>query len=108
MTAFRPCIDLHQGKVKQIVGGTLSDSGEGLRTNFVSEHDAAWFAELYRKELALEWLGEILPRWSEPCPIVVKVGPELGAGGVDQGAVLTTQCSSTVSVTPAWPSAARG
>jgi phosphoribosylformimino-5-aminoimidazole carboxamide ribotide isomerase len=50
MTAFRPCIDLHQGKVKQIVGGTLSDSGEGLRTNFVSEHDAAWFAGLYRKD----------------------------------------------------------
>ena len=50
MTVFRPCIDLHQGKVKQIVGGTLSDSGEGLRTNFVSEHDAAWFADLYRKD----------------------------------------------------------
>lgn len=50
MTAFRPCIDLHQGKVKQIVGGSLSDSGEGLRTNFVSEHDAAWYADLYRKD----------------------------------------------------------
>jgi phosphoribosylformimino-5-aminoimidazole carboxamide ribotide isomerase len=50
MTAFRPCIDLHQGKVKQIVGGTLSDSGEGLRTNFVSEHDAAWFAEMYKRD----------------------------------------------------------
>ncbi|MEO7425783.1 MAG: phosphoribosylformimino-5-aminoimidazole carboxamide ribotide isomerase [Fibrobacteria bacterium] len=50
MTLFRPCIDLHQGKVKQIVGGTLSDSGEGLRTNFVSDHDAAWFARLYEKD----------------------------------------------------------
>ncbi|HKP97592.1 MAG TPA: phosphoribosylformimino-5-aminoimidazole carboxamide ribotide isomerase [Fibrobacteria bacterium] len=50
MTAFRPCIDLHQGKVKQIVGGTLSDTGEGLRTNFVSEHDGAWFAERYRRD----------------------------------------------------------
>jgi phosphoribosylformimino-5-aminoimidazole carboxamide ribotide isomerase len=50
MTAFRPCIDLHQGKVKQIVGGTLSDSGEGLRTNFVSEHGSAWFADLYRRD----------------------------------------------------------
>ncbi|MDB5051498.1 MAG: 1-(5-phosphoribosyl)-5-[(5- phosphoribosylamino)methylideneamino] imidazole-4-carboxamide [Fibrobacteres bacterium] len=50
MTAFRPCIDLHQGKVKQIVGGTLTDTGEGLRTNFVSEHDAAWFAELYKRD----------------------------------------------------------
>jgi phosphoribosylformimino-5-aminoimidazole carboxamide ribotide isomerase len=45
---FRPCIDLHEGKVKQIVGGTLGDSG--LRTNFVSEKSAAWFAELYRRD----------------------------------------------------------
>ncbi len=50
MTRFRPCIDLHQGKVKQIVGGTLSDSGAGLRTNFVSEKDARWYAELYRRD----------------------------------------------------------
>lgn len=47
---FRPCIDLHQGKVKQIVGGTLKDSGEGLQTNFVSERGAAYFAEMYRKD----------------------------------------------------------
>ena len=45
---FRPCIDLHEGKVKQIVGGTLGDSS--LRTNFVSEKPAAWFAELYRRD----------------------------------------------------------
>ncbi len=50
---FRPCIDLHEGKVKQIVGGSLSDSGDGLQTNFVSEKSAAWFAELYRRD-ALE------------------------------------------------------
>ena len=47
---FRPCIDLHEGRVKQIVGATLSEVGEGLRTNFVSEHSAAWFAELYRRD----------------------------------------------------------
>jgi phosphoribosylformimino-5-aminoimidazole carboxamide ribotide isomerase len=45
---FRPCIDLHEGKVKQIVGGSLGDSG--LRTNFVSDRSAAWFAELYRRD----------------------------------------------------------
>jgi phosphoribosylformimino-5-aminoimidazole carboxamide ribotide isomerase len=43
---FRPCIDLHEGKVKQIVGGTLG--GAGPRTNFVSDHNAAWYAELYK------------------------------------------------------------
>ncbi|HUA68538.1 MAG TPA: phosphoribosylformimino-5-aminoimidazole carboxamide ribotide isomerase [Candidatus Saccharimonadales bacterium] len=45
---FRPCIDLHEGKVKQIVGGTLADSS--LRTNFVSDRSAAWFAELYKRD----------------------------------------------------------
>lgn len=50
MTAFRPCIDLHQGQVKQIVGGTLTDSGQGLRTNFVSDKDSRWFADLYRAD----------------------------------------------------------
>ena len=47
---FRPCIDLHSGKVKQIVGGSLSDQPETLRTNFVADHPAAWFADLYRQD----------------------------------------------------------
>ena len=47
---FRPCIDLHEGKVKQIVGGTLSDAPGQLRTNFVSDRPASWFAELYKRD----------------------------------------------------------
>jgi phosphoribosylformimino-5-aminoimidazole carboxamide ribotide isomerase len=47
---FRPCIDLHEGKVKQIVGGTLGPDRAGLRTNFVSDRSAAWYAELYRRD----------------------------------------------------------
>ena len=47
---FRPCIDLHEGKVKQIVGGSLSDDPAQLRTNFVSERSAARFAEMYRRD----------------------------------------------------------
>jgi phosphoribosylformimino-5-aminoimidazole carboxamide ribotide isomerase len=47
---FRPCIDLHQGQVKQIVGGTLTDDPKSLRTNFITERPAAWFAELYRRD----------------------------------------------------------
>jgi phosphoribosylformimino-5-aminoimidazole carboxamide ribotide isomerase len=46
---FRPCIDLHEGKVKQIVGGTLGSDG-GLKSNFVSERPAAWYAELYKRD----------------------------------------------------------
>jgi phosphoribosylformimino-5-aminoimidazole carboxamide ribotide isomerase len=45
---FRPCIDLHEGRVKQIVGGSLDTAA--LRTNFVSEKPGAWFAELYRRD----------------------------------------------------------
>ena len=47
---FRPCIDLHEGKVKQIVGGTLGDDASQLRTNFVSDRPASWFAELYKRD----------------------------------------------------------
>jgi len=46
LTHFRPCIDLHQGKVKQIVGGSLND--KGADTNFVSSYDAAHYAHLYQ------------------------------------------------------------
>jgi len=47
---FRPCIDLREGRVVQIVGGTLGDDPAAVRTNFVSERPAAWFAELYRRD----------------------------------------------------------
>jgi len=47
---FRPCIDLHEGKVKQIVGGSLTDDPAQLRMNFVSERPARWFAALYKKD----------------------------------------------------------
>ncbi|MDD3279319.1 MAG: phosphoribosylformimino-5-aminoimidazole carboxamide ribotide isomerase [Lachnospiraceae bacterium] len=46
---FRPCIDIHNGKVKQIVGGSLKDQGDQAKENFVSGQDAAWYARLYRQ-----------------------------------------------------------
>lgn len=45
---FRPCIDLHQGKVKQIVGSSFSN---GLQTNFATDRPSSWFADLYRRDL---------------------------------------------------------
>ena len=45
---FRPCIDIHNGKVKQIVGGTLKDQGDMAAENFVSEQDAPFYAKLYQ------------------------------------------------------------
>lgn len=47
---FRPCIDIHNGKVKQIVGGTLRDEENKARENFVSEQDAAFYARFYQKD----------------------------------------------------------
>lgn len=45
---FRPCIDIHNGQVKQIVGGSLLDEGNKAKENFVAAQDAAFFARLYR------------------------------------------------------------
>lgn len=45
---FRPCIDIHNGKVKQIVGSTLKDEKNAAADNFVSDKDAAFYAELYK------------------------------------------------------------
>ena len=47
---FRPCIDIHNGKVKQLVGGSLKDKGNQADENFVSEKDAAYYANLYKKD----------------------------------------------------------
>ena len=46
---FRPCIDIHNGSVKQIVGGSLRDHGDEALENFVSKQDAAFYAGLYRE-----------------------------------------------------------
>lgn len=45
---FRPCIDIHNGRVKQIVGGSLTDSGNDTQENYVSDKDAAYYAGIYK------------------------------------------------------------
>lgn len=47
---FRPCIDIHNGQVKQIVGSTLKDAGDSAKENFVSTKDAAYYARLYQEK----------------------------------------------------------
>ena len=47
---FRPCIDIHNGKVKQIVGGSLTDQGNHARENFTASKDADYYADLYKKD----------------------------------------------------------
>ena len=53
MTRFRPCIDLHAGQVKQIVGGTLTENATDLKTNYVSSHSAGYYANLYKETNSL-------------------------------------------------------
>ncbi|RDW84740.1 phosphoribosylformimino-5-aminoimidazole carboxamide ribotide isomerase [Coleophoma cylindrospora] len=90
MTKFRPCIDLHSGQVKQIVGGTLTTAAADLKTNYVSKLPAGHFAKLY-KENGLDgahviMLGpgneeaarEALSEW--------KGGLQIGGGITDQNA----------------------
>lgn len=47
---FRPCIDIHNGKVKQIVGGSLNDEGDQAITNFTSAYSADFYAKKYKKD----------------------------------------------------------
>ena len=47
---LRPCIDIHNGKVKQIVGGTLSDEGDRARENFVSDRSTVFYASLFKED----------------------------------------------------------
>lgn len=47
---FRPCIDLHNGKVKQIVGETLGGEGQAVVENFVSAYDSTYYADMFRND----------------------------------------------------------
>ncbi|KAH8803271.1 hypothetical protein F5884DRAFT_903842 [Xylogone sp. PMI_703] len=91
MTKFRPCIDLHAGSVKQIVGGTLSDTNaSSLKTNFVSKYPAGHFAKLYRDN-GVEGSHVIMlgPGNDEACREALKEWPgglQVGGGVTDQNA----------------------
>ena len=47
---FRPCIDIHNGSVKQIVGGSIKGTDENVVENFISEQDAAFYANMYKEK----------------------------------------------------------
>lgn len=71
-----------------IVASTLSLGASYRTQNFIITAPTAELAreigdsaESYRRDLAIEWLGEELPPWRGPCPVTAHVGPHLGAGG---------------------------
>lgn len=47
---FRPCIDIHNGAVKQIVGGSLQDENARAENNFISVYDGAYYASMYQRD----------------------------------------------------------
>ena len=47
---FRPCIDIHNGKVKQIVGGSLTDQDNRAKENFTASDNADYYAKMYQKD----------------------------------------------------------
>ncbi|KAJ9066637.1 Enzyme that catalyzes the fourth step in the histidine pathway [Entomophthora muscae] len=93
MTKFRPCIDLHQGQVKQIVGGTLTfDGPETLKVNFVSKETPAYYSSLYREhELHGAHLIKLGPNNNEAAIAALKAWPNgLQVGG---GITIENACS---------------
>lgn len=84
MSKFRPCIDIHDGQVKQIVGSTLSDSESEPKENFVSPNDASWFAQKYREDNLLG--GHVImlgPGNQEAAELALKAYPnglQIGGG----------------------------
>jgi phosphoribosylformimino-5-aminoimidazole carboxamide ribotide isomerase len=104
---FRPCIDLHGGRVKQIVGSSLSDEEPGrLQTNFVAEMPSSWFARLYRDDNLrgghIIMLGpgnedaaaEALAAWPGGLQVGGGINPENARYWLDRGAshVIVTSC----------------
>jgi phosphoribosylformimino-5-aminoimidazole carboxamide ribotide isomerase len=104
---FRPCIDLHNGKVKQIVGSTLSDEEPGLlQTNFTADKPSSWYARLYRDDNLsgghIIMLGsgneaaaaEALAAWPGGLQIGGGITPDNARLWLDKGAshVIVTSC----------------
>ncbi|KAF9075820.1 Phosphoribosylformimino-5-aminoimidazole carboxamide ribotide isomerase [Rhodocollybia butyracea] len=89
-SVFRPCIDLHGGQVKQIVGGTLSDNPDELKTNFVSQKPPVEFARLYRdRQLEGGHVIKLGPGNDEAAKEVLAAWPgglQIGGGVTDKNA----------------------
>jgi phosphoribosylformimino-5-aminoimidazole carboxamide ribotide isomerase len=88
---FRPCIDLHQGKVKQIVGGSLSDENAAeLETNFEAHKPARWYADLYRRDrLTGGHVIQLGPGNAQAAREALKAWPgglQIGGGVTDENA----------------------
>lgn len=116
---FRPCIDIHNGKVKQIVGGSLKDQGNQANENFVSEQDASYYAQLYKEKgitgghviLLNKKDSEYYPETKRQALLALSTYPgglQVG-GGIDAGKCLRISdgrckpCDRDIVCVPGWP-----
>jgi phosphoribosylformimino-5-aminoimidazole carboxamide ribotide isomerase len=103
---FRPCIDLHEGKVKQIVGGSFRDDPGSPRTNFVSEHPSTWYAELYKRDQLTG--GHVImlgPGNEEPARAALRVYPgglQIGGGINVENAPSWLDCGASHVIVTSW------
>ena len=67
---FRPCIDIHNGQVKQIVGGSLKDRGDQATENFVADKGADYYAKLYQKYGIKSYRFTGFHKLSQFCPLL--------------------------------------
>ena len=106
MTLFRPCIDLHDGRVKQIVGGTLIDNGAGPRTNFVASEGAAHFAAMYRRDrLAGGHLIKLGPGNDDAARSALAAWPgglQVGGGITDANALSWLEAGAGAVIVTSW------
>jgi phosphoribosylformimino-5-aminoimidazole carboxamide ribotide isomerase len=101
---FRPCIDLHEGKVKQIVGSTLTDADLDLTTNFSSDKPSSFYAEMYRQDrLTGGHIIKLGPGCDDAAAAALQAYPggmQLGGGITEENAVFwLEQGASAVIVT---------
>lgn len=105
MTRFRPCIDLHNGCVKQIVGGTLRNENEP-QTNFVSSNAADWYAHRYREDnLTGGHVIQLGPGNQEAAELALNAWPnglQIGGGIRDENALEWLEKGASHVIVTSW------
>ena len=103
---FRPCIDIHNGKVKQIVGGSLKDEGNMAKTNFASDLNAAFYANMYKEDclrgghiiLLNSRQSEYYEQTKQQAKEALRVYPkglQIGGGITDENAYEYIECGAS-------------
>ncbi|MAI32962.1 MAG: phosphoribosylformimino-5-aminoimidazole carboxamide ribotide isomerase [Planctomycetaceae bacterium TMED240] len=111
MTKFRPCIDLHDGQVKQIVGGTLRDDVSPVE-NFVSSRPPGWFASKYASDgLTGGHVIKLGPGNDEAAKVALSAFPggmQVGGGISSENAGYWLDCGASHVIITSWLFSADG